>query len=68
MMAFRREFIVALCNDPEWKKRLEKAQTWPEVEKVLTAFAKAKGFSIAKISFQGSSEGEAEYARAKLGV
>jgi len=50
LFAVRTQILKELCVDPEWSKRLEKAETWRDVYSVIEALAKAKGWKVKEIS------------------
>lgn len=50
MFAVRTQILKELLEDPEWGKRLEKAETWRHVYSVIEAFAKVKGWKVKEIS------------------
>lgn len=48
-IAFRREVLEELVNDPEWTRKLDHARTHQECVQVIRDFAKAKGFKIKEV-------------------
>ena len=45
-LGMRKEVIQALRDSPEWMEKLEKAETWGQVEKVLRDFLHERGYSL----------------------
>ena len=41
-----KELIQQLRDSPEWMKKLEQAETWVDVEHVLKAFCRERGYSF----------------------
>ena len=46
MLAIRRKVLEDLLSHPDWERRLEKCRAGREVERVLTAFCKSKGYTV----------------------
>jgi hypothetical protein len=42
----RGEILKGLMKDPEWRAKLEKAESFKERKEVIFAFAKSKGYEI----------------------
>jgi len=49
MFAVKSKVLEELLHDPEWSRKLEKAETMCEVERVLRGFAVAKGLKVAEV-------------------
>ena len=49
MFAVKTSVLRELLNSPEWARKLEKAKTMREVERVLRLFAVEKGWKIVEV-------------------
>jgi hypothetical protein len=49
LMVLRVDVVEALLKDPVWRRRLAECKTPREVEEVLEAFARAKGFRVVEV-------------------
>ena len=49
MFAVKSKILEELLHDPEWSRKLEKAETMREVESVLRGFAVAKDYKIVEV-------------------
>ena len=47
MFAVKSKVLDELVSDPVWSERLENAETMKEVEKVMVAFCKERGYKVA---------------------
>jgi len=50
VFAIKRHVIKALLTDPEWSRRLEKAETSRELIRILEDFCRTKGFKVVVIA------------------
>jgi hypothetical protein len=48
-MVLRVDVVEVLLKDPVWRRRLAECKTPREVEEVLEAFARAKGFRVVEV-------------------
>jgi len=49
MLLVRRNVLLALLSDPEWRKRLERARTSEEAERVVVRFCRETGLKVAEV-------------------
>jgi hypothetical protein len=49
LIAVRSEILKAALADPETCERIEVADTWTEIMKILEDFARSKGFKVVYI-------------------
>ena len=50
MFAVRTEIMKQLVEDPQWRRRLEKAETIRDVEWVVTEYCLQKGYKVKQLA------------------
>ena len=48
-IAVKTEVLKELLSDPEWRAKLEEAETLEDVARVLKGYAKAKGLKVMEV-------------------